>query len=169
MKMTFLKTVTLLSILFAVVACSKEDDSAANDNNNNNNNSETSADITTNIAETGTWRITSFIDSGQDETADFNGYIFTFNPNGTLVASNGTETVSGTWSVTDDSSNSSNDDDGNSTDDDDFIIFFAVPESNKFADLNDDWDFVSVSNTQIQLIDVSGGNGGTDTLTFQKL
>ncbi len=169
MKKTFLKTIALFSLAIAFVACSSGDDPAPDDNNNNNNNNQTSADITTDIAETGAWRITSFIDSGQDETADFNGYTFTFNPNGTLIATNGSDTVTGTWSVTDDSSNSSSDDDGNSTDDDDFNIFFPVPESNKFEDLNDDWDFVSVSNTKIELIDISGGNGGTDLLTFQKV
>ena len=37
-----------------------------------------------------------------------------------------------------------------------------------FEDLNDDWDFISQSSTKIELIDVSGGNGGTDYLTFEK-
>lgn len=38
-----------------------------------------------------------------------------------------------------------------------------------FADeLTDDWDIISYSATKIQLIDVSGGNGGTDYLTFEK-
>ncbi|MDA0719138.1 MAG: hypothetical protein O2934_03230 [Bacteroidetes bacterium] len=59
--------------------------------------------------------------------------------------------------------------DGNSSDDDDFILDFAVPESSDFEDLIDDWDFISVSNTKIELIDISGGNGGTDYLTFERL
>ena len=60
-------------------------------------------------------------------------------------------------------------DDGNSSDDDDdFILDFAVPESSDFEDLIDDWDFISVSNTKIELIDISGGNGGTDYLTFER-
>jgi hypothetical protein len=44
-----------------------------------------------------------------------------------------------------------------------------VPESSDFEDLVDDWDFISVSNTKIELIDISGGNGGTDYLTFERL
>ncbi|MCB0457968.1 MAG: hypothetical protein KDC91_09510 [Flavobacteriaceae bacterium] len=120
------------------------------------------------MAQSGTWRITSFIDSGQDETSDFNGYIFTFNENGTVTATKGATTISGTWSVSDDSSNSSSDDDGNSTDDDDFNLFFSVSPDSDFEDLNDDWDFISVSSTKMELIDISGGNGGTDYLTFQK-
>ena len=59
--------------------------------------------------------------------------------------------------------------DGNSSDDDDdFILDFAVPESSDFEDLIDDWDFISVDNTKIELRDISGGNGGTDYLTFER-
>ena len=142
--------------------------SCNNDDNSNNSDNETSADQTIEIVQSGTWRITSFIDSGNDETSDFNGYTFSFNTDGSLVAVNGNTTINGTWSVTDNSSNSSSDDDGNSIDDDDFNIFFNVPADNDFEDLIDDWDFVSVSETTIALTDVSGGNGGTDFLTFER-
>ncbi|RFN60418.1 hypothetical protein DZ858_00665 [Marixanthomonas ophiurae] len=125
------------------------------------------ANQTTEIAQTGTWRITQFIDSGDDETSDFNGFVFTFNSNGTVITNRGELSVSGTWSVND-SSNSSDDDDG-SSDDVDFNLFFNVPETNDFEDLNDDWDLVSATNLKIELIDISGGNGGTDNLVFEKI
>ena len=65
--------------------------------------------------------------------------------------------------------NDSNSDDDSSSDDDiDFNILFPVPDSNDFEDLNDDWDIVSSSSTRIDLIDISGGNGETDMLTFEK-
>ena len=130
-----------------------------------NDNSEVIAEIV-NSASAGTWRITNFVDSGVDETSDFNGYDFTFNSDGSLIATNGSNTQNGTWSVTDDSNSSS--DDSNDDDDIDFNIFFPVPDSNDFEDLNDDWDVVSNSATQIVLIDISGGNGGTDMLTFER-
>jgi hypothetical protein len=38
-----------------------------------------------------------------------------------------------------------------------------------FDEFNDDWDVVTYNNTRVELFDVSGGNGGTDYLTFQKL
>ena len=107
--------------------------------------------------EDGTWRITKFIDSGDDETNHFNGYNFTFNETGVLNTSNGTNSYNGTWSVTDSSS---------SSDDLDFNISFVAPPD--FEELSDDWDFISQSSTKIELIDVSGGNGGTDYLTFEK-
>jgi len=150
----------LTALVFILFACESDDNSDSNGN-------QSSIDQITEIAETGTWRIISFIDSGDDETSDFNGYAFTFNQDGTLIAVNGSTTLSGTWSVTDDSSSSSDDDD-NSSDQEDFNIFFPVPESNDFEDLNDDWDIVSVSEVSISLTDVSGGNGGTDTLVFER-
>ncbi|MEZ4875478.1 MAG: hypothetical protein R2793_08515 [Flavobacteriaceae bacterium] len=162
MKTSFLKSLLVFSMVLAFTACSQGEDPAPFTPN------ETSADQTTQVAQSGTWRITSYIDSGQDETSDFSGYEFTFNANGTVTATKGGETVSGTWSITDDSSNSSSDDDGNSTDDDDFNLFFAVSQDSKFDSLSDDWNFISVSASKIELVHVSGGNGGTDYLTFQK-
>lgn len=160
MKKFLLKSMTLLFISMSVVACSEDD---SNDDNNNSNTGSSSVDQTIQVATSGNWVITNFIDSGDDETSNFNGYEFTFNSDGTVVATNGNTTVNGTWSVSD--SNSSSDDD--SIEDDDFILTF--PASNAlFEDLNDDWDFVSVTNNKIELIDISGGNGGTDYLTFQK-
>ena len=109
----------------------------------------------------GTWKVTSFVDSGDDHTSDFTGYAFTFSPNGDAIAVNGGTTVSGTWSI----STSSSDDDSN--DDMDFNLSFASPAD--FEELTDDWDVKSHSSTKIELIDVSGGNGGTDYLTFEKI
>ena len=39
----------------------------------------------------------------------------------------------------------------------------------KLDDLTDEWDIVSQSETEIKLVDVSGGNGGTDYVTFTKI
>jgi len=156
------KISAILILALGMVACSSDDSNNSNDDTSN------SADQVREIAQNGTWRISYFFDSDEDETSDFNGYSFTFGEDGTLTATKGTTTVTGDWSVLDDSSNSSDDDDGNSSDDDDFNIFFPVPESSDFEDLNDDWDIVSVTGNKIELTDISGGNGGTDFLTFEK-
>lgn len=153
----------ILLIAMTFAGCSKDDN-----NNETNTSNSTSADRVISTAESGTWRITLFSEDGVNKTSDFDGYVFSFNSDGTIVATKGNTTVSGTWSVMDDSSNSSSDDDGNSTDDDDFIIFFNVPQSSDFEDLNDDWDIISVTTNKMELIDISGGNGGTDLLTFEK-
>jgi len=67
--------------------------------------------------------------------------------------------------VTDSSSSSSSSSNSNS-DDIDFNISFSSP--NDFEELSDDWHIESHSSTMIKLKDVSGGNGGTDFLTFEK-
>jgi len=67
----------------------------------------------------------------------------------------------GTWSVSTDDSN-----DDNPSNDLDFNIAFGSPAD--FLDLTDDWDVTTYSSTTISLIDVSGGNGGTDVLIFTK-
>jgi hypothetical protein len=72
--------------------------------------------ITGNVTE-GSWSITNFIDSGQNETGDFAGYGFSFNSDGSLVADNGSNTETGTWSITiDDNSNDDSNDDSSSDD-----------------------------------------------------
>ncbi len=55
---------------------------------------------------------------------------------------------------------------GSSSGDIDFNIFFASPAD--FADLSEDWDIISHSASKIELKHVSGGDGGTDLLTFEK-
>lgn len=161
MKNVMKNLITLVLISILCVGCSSDDSNTSDTGN--------SADLIRDIATDGTWRITYFFDTDSDETSDFQGYSFTFGADGQLTAVNANTTVVGDWSVIDDDSNSSSDDDGNSSDDDDFIIFFPVPESNDFEDLNDDWDVVSVTANKIELTDVSGGNGGTDFLTFEKI
>jgi hypothetical protein len=115
-----------------------------------------------NTANSGTWKITLYDDSGEIKTNNFTNYNFTFGTGNVLTASNGTNTYTGSWSVT--SSDNSNDDNPDS--DLDFNILFSSPAN--FADLSDDWDVVSYTANTITLIDVSGGNGGTDYLTFTK-
>ncbi|WP_265200863.1 hypothetical protein [Aureitalea sp. L0-47] len=159
MKTQILKTVLALFVSLMLVGCSDDDSNDTNTNNNSNLVAEANQ-----VAQSGSWRISYFWDSNKDETSNFTGYVFNFNSDGTLVATRNNDTVNGTWSVTDSSSSSSS-----SSNDVDFNIFFNVPQSSDFEDLNDDWDIVSVTNTMIELTDVSGGNGDTDFLTFVKI
>lgn len=147
-----------LAVLAAsmLAGCSDDDSSS----NNNSNNQQLINEIA-NTVNNGTWKITTFVDSGTDETTHFTGYNFTFGSNGTLTAVKGETTVAGLWSVTD--SNSSDDDPGSNID---FNIGFTSPAD--FIDLTDDWDINERNPTRISLIDVSGGNGGTDILVFEK-
>ena len=152
---------TVIIATLLVIGCTNNSDDASQANV-----SITAVQVA-NFAQSGEWRITYFYDTDQEETGNFSGYSFSFNENGALVAVNGNTTVTGTWSITDNSQSSSDDDGSSSDNDNDFNIFFASPD--EFDDLSDDWDIISISDVKIELIDVSGGNGGTDYLTFEKL
>ncbi len=143
----FLNVLCLLSLSLTSLSCSSDDTIDS-----------TSIQDAIAVAKSGTWYISNYIDSGENETNDYNGNDFTFSDSGTLTATNGSTTINGIWSVTDDSS--SNDGDI------DFNISFSSPPN--FEELSDDWEIVAISNFKIDLIDINGGNGGTDLSTFQK-
>lgn len=52
------------------------------------------------ILQDGTWYVDKFLDDGDDETSDFNGYDFTFFSNQTVLAKKGSQNVDGIWIVT---------------------------------------------------------------------
>lgn len=153
--MKTLRLIPLLAALFMLnVAsmCSSDDD---------NSNSSQDPTPVINTVNNGTWRITFFEDSGNNETNHFTGYNFTFGSGNVLSATNGTNTYNGTWSVTNDDSS-----DDSPSNDLDFNIAFSAPAN--FTDLTEDWNIITYTSTKIQLIHVSGGNGGTDYVTFEK-
>ncbi|MFC7358502.1 hypothetical protein ACFQO1_12445 [Jejudonia soesokkakensis] len=100
----------------------------------------------------GSWYITYFFDD-LDETDDFDGYEFTFATNNTAAATNGSNTVTGTWELT-----------GSSTPD--FELFFGTQDP--FDELDEDWDILEINENIIRLRDISGGDGSTDYLTFER-
>ena len=153
-KFKIISAFIFLLLLNIVSSCSDEDDTTVVNN---------SVDPTPviNVVNNGTWRITLFNDSGVDETLNFTDYDFSFGASNILSATNGTNTYSGTWSVTSDNSL-----DDSPSNDLDFNIAFTTPAN--FADLTDDWNIISYTATKIQLIHVSGGGGGTDYITFEK-
>lgn len=151
-KIKFSAVMAMLFVLTTSSMCSDDDDSPSS---NSNNPSEV-----INIVNNGTWRITYFYDTDQEETNNYAGYNFTFGANNVLTATNGTNNYEGDWSVT----NGESDDDN--PNDLDFNISFSTPV--QFEKLSDDWDIIEKSATVIKLRDISGGNGGTDYLTFTK-
>ncbi len=139
--------ITALAIALTVmfIACTKDD--------NNSNGTITTTTVNSTVT-TGTWRVTNFSEDGTDETAHFNGYAFTFAAGGVLTASNGISNVAGTWNTgTDDSKVK-------------FVIVILSPSG--FEDLSEDWQVIERTDTRIKLQHISGGNGGTDLLTFER-
>lgn len=102
---------------------------------------------------TGSWYVNLLEEDGDDHTANFNEYEFTFFGNGSATAVSNSNTVNGYWTAQMDSGNL------------DFILNFETTINGDFGELNDDWDVLEATQTIIRLSDVSGG-GGTDYLTF---
>ena len=147
--------VVMLLVLTTLSSCS----SSSNDSSSSNSTGNTTTAVTT-IVSSGTWKITYYYDTDHDATSNFTGYNFTFGGSSALTATNGTNNYSGYWTVSD----SNSDDD--SLSDLHFNIAFSSPT--QFEELTSDWEIIEKSATVIKLKDVSGGNGGTDYLTFTK-
>ncbi|HET9744687.1 MAG TPA: hypothetical protein VFP97_03175 [Chitinophagaceae bacterium] len=106
----------------------------------------------TNVVTEGTWRITLFTDSGNDETSDFSGYGFSFNSSGVMTAISNGISKNGTWST---GSNKFN------------IDLGAKTDANKpLGELTDDWQIISISDIEINLTD--DNIASTEFLTFKK-
>lgn len=147
----------MLSLMFMSATCSSSDDDEILNN---------ASEISTikSRATSGTWKVTYYYDTDHEETSNFTGYTFTFSTSGVLTATNGVNTYTGSWSVSDDSSSSSS---SSSSDNHiEFRVSFSSP--NNFESLSEDWEITSHSASKIVLTHVSGGNGGTDFLTFEK-
>ncbi|WP_181855246.1 hypothetical protein [Winogradskyella sp. KYW1333] len=102
----------------------------------------------------GLWIVASYTEDSDDQTSDYAGYELDFNMDGSVSASNGSNTNNGTWQVLSAGNQMALD----------FSTNMPFEEFN-----DDDWDVISVSATEVVIQDVSGGGGGTDTLTIQKL
>ena len=126
--------------MMAFASCKKDDNSSS---------------PSSTVVTQGQWKVTLFSENGVVETSKFSNYVFTFNTNGTVSAVRSGSTVNGSWS------------DGNDDSQHKLILNFASPAD--FTEISDDWHILQESSSKIELEDVSGGNGGTDLLTFEKI
>ena len=136
MKKSIFK-LTFVSLVLLTTACTTD-----SENDEIANLAQLQADVTeiSSTATTGPWSITNFVDSGKNETADFEGYGFSFNEDGSLVADNGNTSITGTWSVTiDDNSNDDSNDDSSSNDNVDDCYNCTVEQLTEVLTACEDW------------------------------
>ncbi len=104
----------------------------------------------------GDWVVAQYSDDGNDETADFNGYDFTFGmDNGLSVSTNMDPLKNGTWRVVRDS-------DGQLE-----VYLNLGDDGDVFSELTDDWDLVSITETRLELKDLDD-DGTQDNLVFER-
>jgi hypothetical protein len=101
----------------------------------------------------GTWFVELFLDDGDDETAEFNGYDFTFLSNQTVSATNGSQTVPGIWIV--------------SVIGQDLNFEFDMDSPLNGAD-DDAYKVLQYTETSVTLVTLDSSNNIEDTLKFRK-
>ncbi len=138
----FVFTAFAMLLLSAFASCSNSDDNSSGGNNNQTPNA-------------GTWKVSYFYDK-KDETGNYAAYTFEFGTDGSLSASNGSQTWSGTWQTgIDDSANK-------------FLIDFNGTLPSALSELEEDWRIISIEDNFMHFEHTSGGNGDTDVLKFTK-
>ncbi len=137
--MTKQHLLTFLGLVLIMVSCTRNADTINNP-----------ADTVT----SGSWRVSLFNDSGNDETADFSGYSFLFNSDGTITAAKSGLSANGAWSL----NSSSNK----------FIIDLGPKtDTNKpLGELTDDWVIISSTATELKLKD--DNSASNEFLTFSR-
>lgn len=144
-----MKTKRLLHLIatafFMLFASCKKDD----------NLSSSSYSPTVGIVTQGQWQVTSFTENGLDHTNHYTGHSFMFASSGTLSATNGSVSASGSWST--------------ATEDSQQKLVLNFNSTPTFSELNSDWHILTQTANKLTLEDVSGGGSGTDYLTFEKL
>ena len=103
----------------------------------------------------GEWIVAQYLDSGNPETSNYAGFKFNFKEDGTVIAFNDTEEITGTWSVT------------SETEGDRLVLDFG--EVVPFDEFNEDWHVITFNEARVELEDIDEGAGTTDTLVFEKI
>jgi len=141
------------AIQTAISSCENDDsDDIDDDDDDDSNNTPITTNFTT-VLQSGAWKVSYFFDDG-NETSNYVGYNFTFNPNGSISVALANTPFSGNWDAYVDDN------------EDTLELDFSASQ---LEELSDDWEIIEFSETQIRLKDVSGGNGETDFLTFTKI
>ena len=150
-----MKSKHILSIFFMLfmsiilISCSSNDDSNSGDS------STVIAQLESSI-KSGTWRVSNFVEDGNNQTSDFNGFSFSFGDNGIVTATNGSTTKNGTWIT--------------GTDDSTPKLIISFPDNDgPFEEISEDWRIESTTSSKIDLKHVSGGDGSIDLLSFTKI
>lgn len=106
----------------------------------------------------GAWIVANYNDSGVDETNNYEIYTFSFFEGGLVKAYNPNQVVvaQGSWDVIRDASGALK-----------FVLNLGAEIP--FDEFLDEWDIVSTTLDRLELKDISGGDGTTDVLVFERL
>lgn len=109
---------------------------------------------TKSIIQNDLWKGSCFFDS-ENETDKFSDYTFAFNASGTVAAIKCSATTNGTWIS------------WNKISQPKFVLDFNG--ASPFDEIEDGWQLISQTNSEMKLIDISADNDDTKYLTFSKI
>ncbi|WKN42158.1 hypothetical protein [Tunicatimonas pelagia] len=141
-----------LLIGFVFFACNNDDDGASPDN--------PGAQPIATEEVTGNWEVTLFRDDNEDETDDFAGLTFEFQEGGDLIISDGNQSTTARWSITNSNRRVEID-----LDDDDLTVFGNRDE---LEDLDDDWIVVEKSDNLLYLRE-DDDDSDRDEVRFERI
>lgn len=110
----------------------------------------------------GNWRVSRFIDDGEDETDDLSPFIFQFQADGTLIIDRNDEAITASYSLSNDGQ----------------TLFFQIPDEttdqvdpeDELEELDDDpWTFVTFTENLMELIEQDDDDDDLAELTFTRL
>lgn len=142
MKLKIILPVILISIVVIAVSCSKSSGGG-------------SADTIASVITQGSWTIHMYLNETKDETANYSGYVFTFNSNGSVSAVKSGVTTTGTWTEVVDSGKRK------------FILKWnggGIPVL--LLQIEEDWVLKAKSSTLVELLNQTATNN--DELHFIK-
>jgi hypothetical protein len=134
------RLIFMLCLSICILSCQKDDDVSPTNNS--------ISSVNEFLRTQNGLRITELIEEGTNKTAQFSLYLFVFNENGTVTATQSSETINGTYLVF--------------RDDNRTELRMTFPNNSLLFELSDDWYFISQNATTIRFED----NG--DIVQFQK-
>ena len=110
----------------------------------------------------GEWRVTRFIDDGDDDTDDLEDFTFEFRDNNDLIISNGSQSITASWSLSSDGRRLTLNIDDNDAD--------QIDPEDELEDLDDDpWVIVSLSDEVMNLLEFDDDDNDRDELRLAKV
>lgn len=143
-----MKKILLILSIVTFISCSSDDDAGDVITNE--------FERITSVLSEGTWEVTKLIDDNDDRTIAFESFTFTFNQDGTVVSETDLFSETGTWFY-------------KSTSQDGEQLVLEFSDITPFDEISDDWEIVSLTNSQVELTDTGDTQGDTDFLVFTKL
>jgi hypothetical protein len=132
-------TAIIAGVAFSFFSCTQDDD--------------TSVNSVTNTLLTDSWRVADFSNAGQNVAASYAGYDLYFSESNVVDATNGTDSVSGAWTV--------------AYDDDMVNVSLDFGTDSLFDDMSQSWEVQERTDTQVRFRHEDAG-GETDMLRLIK-